>query len=448
MPFHVLIGEQGGDTWEPVTCWQDGGNLPAVWDTGAEASAYAKEQNDAAKRYLRGTRYRVKKIPDAEAEGWKEREAGRLASGEYQPVPWQDMFWNIPEHYCHLSKSKPGFVAFTPGASFGMADRQLRMRAGRYLRKFYSVPLSEADIAEWAAKAGHEAAPAGLQFATDPDDIVEVYLNGPRSCMAHEADHYADGHPCRVYGAGDLAVAYINRGVADYEDDDARVTARVVCWPEKKWYGRIYGDITRLKPLLEAEGYTRASVFEGARLIRIKYGNGQFVCPYMDDDNDFVEDNGEYLIVREFGEMSTKNEGGVTAWMCPNCEDYADRDESMYIEDAGESWCDYCTTNYAHMCWDCGEYHNHSALITANDEYVCERCEDNYTYCGGCEEYYPNGEVTHQAADGGVVCDGCAEAGERQPCGVVSLPGQDDCACNECVDHQAQMELELELEQE
>ena len=84
-------------------------------------------------------------------------------------------------------------------------------------------------------------------------EIERVYLEGPTSCMSYEAgdeDIRESIHPVRVYGAGDLAVAYMRNA-------RGKINARTICRPEKKVYGRLYGASGRLREALEAQGFKR-----------------------------------------------------------------------------------------------------------------------------------------------------------------------------------------------
>jgi hypothetical protein len=76
-----------------------------------------------------------------------------------------------------------------------------------------------------------------------------VEAGGPSSCMDGEHDfHNLVRWPTAPYGAGDLAVAYTKNA-------NGRIQSRCLCWPEKKLFGRIYGDFQRMKAAMEAEGF-------------------------------------------------------------------------------------------------------------------------------------------------------------------------------------------------
>lgn len=235
-------------------------------------SLLCKEYNGFAKLQGGVTRARVARIASVD-EDWKARERARFESGEYEAVPWEEEEWwkgSEPEreHFLHLSRNTPGRVAGTFSDLHGAMDRQTMMNPGKYLRKYnHLLGLSEADIAKWAAICFMAGEDLSVEFATTGEDIERVYLYGPHSCMAHmRGDYLSDSHPVSVYGAGDLAVAYVRRG------EGQSISARTVCWPEKKVFSTIYGDGGAYSEVLEnyliSLGYTHgdAEDFHGARL--------------------------------------------------------------------------------------------------------------------------------------------------------------------------------------
>lgn len=334
--FMVIRLEQGARDGVPLL---DSDGKVHIYATGAEAAA------DAALLSSQWTKYQPRRVAE---DGWREREAGRFADGTYLTVPWFTETWWIGsepnrDHYAHVSNDDAAQIAFTPDAEKGAGDRQTRMAPGRYLAKFFPG-LSSADVASWAAKWGSEHGTGiELLFAATADEIQEVYENGPTSCMSHDASDYDSPiHPVRVYAAGDLQIAYLKRGDA--------ITARTLCWPEKKIFARIYGDYERLSPLLEEAGYRDASYeFEGARLLRREH-NGGFVAPYLDVVR-YVSDAGDYL--RIGGDLSCDSTNGLIedeGCSCERCGDRMGRDEGNYMEDVEESWCDDCERRYSFYC--------------------------------------------------------------------------------------------------
>jgi hypothetical protein len=109
---------------------------------------------------------------------WKIREIERFASGHYKPVP---VILDYPAaHYVHLSvtKTENDFIAYTPSEAYGIADRQVRTKFGRYLKKaFPSLTDSEIQSHVTALKSALAIAekPARLLFATDEETIDKIF---------------------------------------------------------------------------------------------------------------------------------------------------------------------------------------------------------------------------------------------------------------------------------
>jgi formylmethanofuran dehydrogenase subunit E len=327
---------------------------------------------------------------------WRAREFARQLSGEYVKLPWQTEPWWIAsteagDHYAHVSSEDPSKIAYTPDERHGREDRQLRTKPGRYLNKYFKDVLTPVDIAHWAGVFAGENERLTLRFARTPDDIESVYANGPSSCMGHSAGAFRSSeHPARMYGAGDLAVAYIA------ENGDP--TARALCYPEKKVYGTIYGDAARLEPLLEGAGFEcedrrTGHTFYGARMLYVEQGGG-FIAPYLDISAE-VEIEGGYLVLCQNGiECSSTN--GVTGGVrCERCEEYTHEDSTTSVDN--DTWCEDCYEQYAVYCERCEESTNGDGARSVNtaepgdrssEETWCEYCVDNHaTRCNECGEY-------------------------------------------------------------
>lgn len=320
---------------------------------------------------------------------WECRELDRFYNGHYQRVPWHDADWTYkPEtdrHFVHVSRHDPQLVAYTASPEHGEQDRQIRVSPGKYLSRFYGDVLTQKDIQYWCGRFKAENGPAELKFATTADEIVRVYRSGPESCMSHSADAYSSApmHPVEVYAAGDLAVAYVGQG--------DKISARCICWPEKKVYGRIYGDAALLEGKLAANGFTYggfAAAFLGARLHKIEEGAG-FVCPYLDVAG-YVQVDGDYLRISTDG-FDARETDGTTAGgcCCPHCEDVYSSGRSIWIAAVEEYWCPGCADEYTSFCEICEERCPDEDMHRVGDELVCEGCLDQYcTYCEPCEEYH------------------------------------------------------------
>ncbi len=272
-----------------------------------------------------------------------------------------------------------------------------------------------------------------LAFADTADDIERVYLNGPRSCMSHPAASYdSDEHPVRVYAAGDLSIAYL---VAKDEDSE-HITARSVCWPEKKIYSRVYGD-DKLARMLESAGYGEGSL-DGAKVARIPAGRG-FVMPYVDsccgakDCGDHIKLGGRYA------DIATDQTNGLSCntESCCACDGELDPDDAYHTCDG--NMCEGCYSDTHVFCDHYQEHMQSEPVDMANGETWSERAFDRYGYtCDGnghnysredepCHEM-PNGETwseTHFMAYG-MECRECGDC-------LAAADSSDGLHCDDCL---------------
>lgn len=323
-----------------------------LFDDGKAATKMAAYLTDAV-----GIKHQPRKI--VTDDKWKEREAKRFRDGTYMPVPWESQRWwhnTKPdlEHFAHVSIERDAQIAFTADVSQGVSDKQTRMKPGRYLERYMGHELSGDTIRQWVAEFSIAYDKPELGLATTAEKIRHVYEHGPSSCMSHGIHEFQTRkltppmHPTEVYAAGDLAVAYLSgQGVHapcdDCEDlcegcdgdENTSYSARCVVWPEKKYFGRIYGDVERMKLLLVKEGYKAFNDMSGARLTRVLYSkiaakgisnNDVFVCPYL-DSNTKVRDDGKFLIIDDNGHISARHTGGYCIderVKCSGCQKLVD----------------------------------------------------------------------------------------------------------------------------
>ena len=308
---------------------------------------------------------------------WQEVAARRLNRCEWKrPVWMSEDFWcnrsaELHQHFAHVSTDDAAMIAFTPDAAKGEANRQTRMKPGRYLTRFFPELGAKkiAFMAEWWVSGTRPvvALEGSMALATTGDEIVSVYEADVDSCM--------QGEDCvRVYAAGDLAVAY-------WTDGDGEVTARALCWPEKAVYGRVYpapdneneGDErafgTALQQAMEAKGWTSARLrgqgFNGARLLKIADENeGGYVMPYLDHGYG-VNDNGCEWEMHSSYEYSCDSTSGWIGgepsydWTCDHCDEgqYDDSHSTEVVtyfrngHPCGEQyWCQHCVDHHAFTC--------------------------------------------------------------------------------------------------
>lgn len=426
-------------------CDTAGGRI-LQFENPREANLVATARNNSARAGNMTVRYKLARVENKAAEksqesgaapvappfaDWRRRELRRFAFGAYTPTPWAGAQWYLDSplsrlHYCHISTQNPGKVAYTESLGKGADDRQTRIRAGRYLQKYFADVLESNHVAYWAAKVSLATGESELSFATTPDEIADTYANGPRSCMGSHPDskYHCNRQPTYVYGAGDLAVAYINRG--------GDICSRVLCWPDKLRYGRVYGDDgafdSELVESLQNLGYRENYDTDGARLLRIRYGEG-FIVPYLDSGMGVSEHCDKYLVIDSCGDYSADSEYGTTheeeRQYCESCENSFSMDSNFYyLESAGVSWCEDCFHEYGYRCEDCEScFTNNDAGYYENiEKSLCDSCIDNYPGCDNCAAHYDDSDSLTPVNDGDESL--CAECFEK--CGAFTCD-----SCNE-----------------
>ncbi len=404
--FQILYPHSDTE-WRPITIefhYAPCGNEQYLWPTFEEAEAarhtLVTRTGDARFRVaLAGA-----EIGDLD---WQTREKLRFADDTYAPTPWHDEPWyqaRHEEHFCHVSTEQAGKIAFTENPAKGQVDRQLVMSPGRYLHRYFPEHLDNNAIEGWCAKLSVLLQEYALKITQDAEEIEDVYVGGPSSCMAHEAgDFDSFCHPVRVYAGPDTALAYIG------PRNDA--SARSVVWPSRKIYTSMYGDVSRLKLLLEDAGYVEGGL-NGARIRRIEDGD-DFVVPYIDAGDDLADD-GQYLIIGRGG-ISSHNTNGLAncPWYCPRCDDDTRPHDTVYtVEGDCEEWCYSCFHYHTTYCeYNERHYSDEESFVTVysdgggsttvleNDAeefgavYLEDRCEWWATSC--CRQCDATGQWFH-----------------------------------------------------
>lgn len=316
MNFQVIDLESG----QPILM----NGVVRLFEQGKDAATVAEELTKAL-----GKKHQPRRITN---DLWRERERKRFEDGTYLTLPdsWlrliQQYGGNCADHYAHVSLKDQSKVAFTESAEKGQADVQTMMKPGRYLTTFYSHVVDKVyALPTYCNHFSQKFEENRLLIDNDADSFENVYQTGPHSCMQYPNTHsrtHCGVHPVRVYAAGDLAIAYMRRG--------GSITARSVVWPDKKTYSRIYGDVQRLRVMLEKEGYKPQAPY-GAKLTRILHPSLQdeenippenlvFICPYIDMGHEpgagsiCVKDEGKHLLIckEEARAYHTNNTRGST----------------------------------------------------------------------------------------------------------------------------------------
>lgn len=333
---------------------------------------------------------------------WRLREKQRLASGEYKSLPYVG-FTPIEDHFVHRSaqKDEEDFIAYTPSDAYGLQDRQIRMRLGRYVKKYFpnvSDDYIRSVVDKYKAIVDHESRPYELNFATDRETINDIfetcmYVQGSsyESCLYGKFDHWTH-RPYDVYAnTPDVAVAYLSHS--------GEIVARtVVNLKDRKWI-RFYtcngyrNCIPTFRSLLQAEGYSEGSL-KGCRLTVLPTGD---VClPYIDGSHNEVTREGNWWrVVLNGAYTADKTDGSATCNLpqCSACDELE--------EDCACYYCECCDELRPDGYCDCCDICDHCDCCISHSRCRCERCDE-------CDERTINCEC--------VRCEECSELVENCDC--------------------------------
>ncbi|WP_316196668.1 hypothetical protein [Bradyrhizobium sp. SZCCHNS3053] len=364
----------------------------------------------------------------AQAGDWRVAFAKRFEAGELTALP---PAWDLPpvaDHFAHRSLQDPTMIGYIANDEHGIINKITVTTPGRYISEFYS------DIDD--DKRRHLIAtidPSGeIFFATTQEEIERVYREGPPSCMggAHTNDFAGlPAWPSAPYAAGDIVVAY-------QLNAEGRIQTRATCWPAKKLFGRMFGDYQRMKPAMEAEGWTwiregntaetnnKRSSFVGARLLKIPTGNPhEYLMPYFDDIKVAI-DMGDHFVTAEQGEegltwiVSGGTKGrAVLHRMCPKGKKPCPVTEMKFVHGANEEWGGEAIAASAFLCEGSGKYwsNEHKVTIGKRRLWSKEHFELHGDYCSVTLMNWPSDEMVqigdrrvHKSAAVMDVVDGAA----------------------------------------
>lgn len=388
---------------------------------------------------------RVIEIPVLDNKEFIIRESKRFASREYCSVPWR-LTWIgdvLSDHFAHFSLEHPGMVAYTPDEDYAAKDRKIRMRPGRYLRRFLGDLLSEAEIDKWCA-ACKPYTKDDLKIARTADEIVWVYTHGPESCMSCMWNQYnlcGGHHPVEPYGDSDIQIAYI----CSTEDPD-NVIARCVISEKRNIYGRSYGDTALLTRLLRDKGYEcaypdRNERWCGLSLRRINLPSGRILCPYLDVGPRVLLQEGALIIIASNGYGTSTTGVLIGADDEPFIAEPDENLETCVRCGAGcpeisrvdsEDWCEVCTDMHALACEFCNRLVPTADTGNVDGESWCTRCTAAHAiFCTGCCLLTARSS-TCTGVDSNTYCNYCAMC--PRDCGHYDTKGTDpEEPCKECL---------------
>jgi hypothetical protein len=380
-----------------------------TFEKGADAAKASK----TAAGSLGGAKVQCRRI--AQAGDWRAAMAKRFETGELLPLPSKWDLAPIADHFAHISAQDSNLIGYLDTEEHGIIYKVTVLTAGRYISRFYPSVGDD--------KRRHLIAaidPTGeIYYAWDADDIEEVYRDGPSSCMdgEHSFDHLPVW-PTQPYGAGDLAVAYT-------KNKDGDIQSRAVCWPEKKLFGRIYGDFQRMKAAFEAEGYIsmrddntvhgnkKQQTFVGAKLLKIPTGQDhEYVMPYFDDIKVAI-DMGDHFVIAEQGELGRKwvSSGGsdtglaLLQTLCPRRNVATKVRDMRFVHGVNEEWSQDAIRSETFVCGGNGKLYPHEFKVIMGHDvpWSKEHFEQNGEHCTVTHKDWPKDQMV-QLGDKRVHC--------------------------------------------
>ena len=278
---------------------------------------------------------------------WLFREAYRFINGNYTPALLVSQLHRIADtdrndtlssrvqslwwHFPHISIDEPSMVAYTPNPEYGVRDRQVRTKVGRYLQQFYGDLITSEQIRSMA----NGTKQLDLEFASD---IRAAYLRGGRdgvtSCMTHAVCSYSsrgDYHPVDVYQTGAFKVALLHDGFNN------EICARALVHEPTMTFVRCYGrEANTLQDRLVGADYSEQDEWEnGIRMLLIRDDDDNVVVPYMDGRTQSASieyhDGKEWLVVDRGGDVDMATQHGIweeeETQYCDECQDSVECDE-------------------------------------------------------------------------------------------------------------------------
>jgi hypothetical protein len=295
------------------------------------------------------------------------RESERQNSGEivlirtaYPTIPWPI---DLPDYF-HCCVEGGGLISYFPTKEHLVQDRRVIISPGRFLTK--NTSWSGPKVAEVAG----EFLPADFKIAESPEDITNVYLNGPNSCMTNKG-WKADIHPVRAY-AGEFGAAYLSR------EGSKKVSARcIVHLPTKVWV-RAYGSGV-LRKELEQQGFKKEAKYPaGARLTRLNLAGhtDRVYVPYIDGELRTLRPEKDALILTPGGSIFATDAGWadlkeIRCWGCGNRYKHLLSPISS-LDHAGYAM-------LMHTCNNC-RYHSSLLSIRHNEIMYLVRRSDTFVY--------------------------------------------------------------------
>ena len=347
---------------------------------------------------------------------WLFREAYRFSNGNYTPALLVSQLYRIAEsnggndelasriqslwwHFPHISIEEPSMVAYTPNPEYGVRDRQVRTKVGRYLQQFYGDLITQENIRSMANGVKQLI----LEFDSD---IRAAYLrcarDGVSSCMTHAVSSYStrgDYHPVDVYQTGDFKVALL------HDTFNNEIAGRSLVHEPTMTFVRCYGrEATTLRDRLIEADYSEQDEWEnGIRLLLIRDDHDKVVVPYMDGRTQSASieylDGKEWLVVDCGGDVDMSTTCGIweeeESQYCDACQDNVQCDEetmeySSYHGMHIGPCCidDFCRAYVSQRSTDWVRYDETEECACDGEQYLTRALDEfGIVYCDVTEDY-------------------------------------------------------------
>jgi len=306
---------------------------------------------------------------------WIWREYHWFNTGKYQPplfveqfrsLDLQDRHLSLWWHMPHISLNEPTMVAYTPSVQYGKEDRQVVMKVGRYIQKFYGDLLAPEVIRSMADGVKK----FDIHFGDTREYFRGVYehdnLGSCGSCMTGSVSRFdvvGDYHPVEVYASGEFRIVWMT----DPFSNNTPYVARAIVHEPSKSFVRVYGvEASALRDRLELMGYFMADSWPvGARLLEIK------------DDND--DDDSVYVLPYIDGSRKTVKLTDTGFVICDSSGDYdfyCSDTRGVYGRKSSTAYCEGCNTDVDvddpdDLDWEYSDYYGH---------YLCHGCTNHGRY--------------------------------------------------------------------
>lgn len=366
--------------------------FPASWGNITDTLLYKYGFIDEQSFWMWREHFRFQEDRDINDVKYKRVELQGLRQILDLDTCWLDEVEGMEKLFPHTSMVRDGMIAYTPDEKKGQQDRQVRIKFGKFFRKYYQGEISDDELKYLSNEFMGKYGKLEIKWAKGGKiaDVYQYYHDGFGSCMMgddHEFD-CDDHHPCEVYDSPDIQLAYFGN------DDAQRVQARCLINVKDNQYSVVYGN-EQLRDMLENMGYERGDL-EGCRIRKISLGDQRYVMPYIDGTCDFNELDRDYFIISESGKYCAGTTGGVVylkaQHMCDCCGDQYDEDELEEVFN-DESVCEYCLDNayvYAYVDRHRCEYVHRDLCVfsdTENEYYLEELVDELIVWVESRNDY-------------------------------------------------------------